>query len=95
MLKGKGVSNGIGIGKALILEEINFNIKDDKIENVDLEKQRFYNSLNNVISETNDNLKNLNEERKKIMEAYLQILQDPTLIQETLLLIENERYNVN
>ena len=94
MLKGKGVSNGIGIGKALILEEINFNIKDDKIENVDLEKQRFYNSLNNVISETNDNLKNLNEERKKIMEAYLQILQDPTLIQETLLLIENERYNV-
>ena len=59
MLKGKGVSNGIGIGKALILEEINFNIKDDKIEN---ERYNVIYATEKGFNKTIDLFKNIDDE---------------------------------
>ena len=93
MLKGKGVSGGIGFGKVVLLKEEQLTTQDFKIEDVKSEVQIFQNALNNVINETEELINKLSGTQKEIMQAYLMILQDPTLIQETMKLIENEKYN--
>ena len=93
MLKGKGISEGIGIGKALLLKKQEIKIEKNKIENVDKELEKLNVSLNSVIQET-ENLKDIsNNEQKQILEAYLMILQDETLTQKAKELIEKEKYN--
>ena len=93
MLKGKGVSEGIGLGKAVILK--NEEIKPEKIqiEDVELEKENFYHAVHNVESEIEELINKLSGTEKDIMQAYLIILQDPTLVQETVEIIENEKCN--
>jgi len=93
MLKGKGISEGIGIGKALVLKREKIKIEKNKIENVDKELEKLQVSLNSVIEETEKLIKNSNNEQRKILEAYLMILQDETLIQKTKQLIKNEKLN--
>ena len=90
MLKGKGVSEGIGLGKAVILK--NEEIKPEKIqiEDVDLEKENFYHAFHEVESEIEELINKLSGTEKDIMQAYLMILQDPTLVQETVEIIEKE-----
>ena len=93
MLKGKGISEGIGIGKALLLKKQEIKIEKNKIENVDKELEKLNVSLNSVIQET-ENLKDVSSnEQKQIFEAYLMILQDETLTQKAKELIEKEKYN--
>ncbi len=94
MLKGKGVSGGIGFGKVILLKEEQLTTQDFKIEDIKLEVQIFQNALNDVINETEELINRLSGTQKEIIQAYLMILQDPTLIQETIQLIENEKYNV-
>lgn len=93
MLKGKGVSEGIGLGKAVILK--NEEIKPEKIqiEDVDLEKENFYHAFHEVESEIEELINKLSGTEKDIMQAYLMILQDPTLVQETVEIIEKEKCN--
>lgn len=93
MLKGKGVSEGIGLGKAVILK--NEEIKPEKIqiEDVDLEKENFYHAVHKVELEIEDLINKLEGTEKDIMQAYLMILQDPTLVQETVEIIEKEKCN--
>lgn len=93
MLKGKGVSEGIGLGKVVIL--INEEIKPEKvqIENVILEKEKFYEAVSKVQNEIEELIKKISGKEKDIMQAYLMILQDPTLIQETIEIIEKEKCN--
>ena len=93
MLKGKGISEGIGIGKALLLKKQEIKIEKNKIENVDKELEKLNVSLNSVIQETEKLKENSNNEQKQILEAYLMILQDETLIQRTKELIEKENFN--
>lgn len=93
MLKGKGVSGGIGFGKVMLLKEEQLTTQDFKIEDIKSEVQIFQNALNEVINETEELINKLSGTQKEIMQAYLMILQDPTLIQETMQLIENEKYN--
>lgn len=93
MLKGKGISEGIGIGKALLLKKQEIKIEKNKIENVDKELEKLNVSLNSVIQETEKIKENSNNEQKQILEAYLMILQDETLIQRTKELIEKENFN--
>ena len=70
MLKGKGISEGIGIGKALLLKKQEIKIEKNKIENVDKELEKLNVTLNSVIQET-ENLKDIsNNEQKQILEAY-------------------------
>ena len=93
MLKGKGVSEGIGLGKAVILK--NEEIKPEKIqiEDVELEKENFYNAVHEVEAEIEELINKLSGTEKDIMQAYLMILQDPTLVQETVEIIEKEKCN--
>lgn len=93
MLKGKGVSNGIGIGNAIILENDKIEVTQFKIENPKKEVEFFYTAFNKVIEETKELKNKLTGTEQEIMQAYLTILEDPTLISETISMIENEQYN--
>ena len=93
MLVGKGISEGIGLGKAVILEENRLKIEKQKIENISAEKQKIYDAVKEVESEIEKLIKNIDGTQKEIMQAYLMILQDPSLIQETIKIIEQEKCN--
>lgn len=97
MLKGKGISEGIGIGKAFILKKEEIKIEKAKIENASKELEKLEVSLKCVIKETEDSIKKLkqnkNNDQAEILEAYLMILQDETLTQKAKELIEKEKLN--
>lgn len=93
MLVGKGISEGIGLGKAVILEENGLKIEKQKIEDISAEKQQIYDAVKKVESEIEKLIKNIDGTEKEIMQAYLMILQDPSLIQETIKIIEQEKCN--
>ena len=93
MLKGMGISDGIGIGKVIILNDE--DIKPEKIRTDDIEQEKkiFMSAIQSVKNETEELIKKLNGTEKDIMEAYLMILQDDTLVQETIGIIEQEKCN--
>ena len=95
MLKGMGISDGIGIGKAIILN--NEDIKPEKIRTDDIEQEKkiFLDAIQSVKDETKNLISTLNGTEKDIMEAYLAILQDDTLVQETIKIIEQEKCNAD
>ena len=93
MLKGKGISSGIGLGKALLLKDEEIKLEKIQIEDVEAEKEVFYKAIHEVEAETEQLISNLSGTQKDIMQAYLTILQDPTLIEETLKIIEQEKCN--
>ena len=95
MLKGKGVSSGIGLGNVVVLKKVERKIEKKTIEKeqVENELKRLHKALNEVINETEMQLKNISGTESDIMQAYLMILQDPTLISETENAIRNDKYN--
>lgn len=93
MLVGKGISEGIGLGKAVILKENGLKIEKQKIEDISAEKQQIYDAVKEVESEIEKLIKHIDGTEKEIMQAYLMILQDPRLIQETIKIIEQEKCN--
>ena len=95
MLKGMGISDGIGIGKAIILN--NEDIKPERIRTDDIEQEKkiFLDAIQSVEDETKNLISTLNGTEKDIMEAYLTILQDDTLVQETIKIIEQEKCNAD
>jgi len=93
MLKGKGISEGIGIGRALVLKKKEIRIEKSKIENVNKELEKLNTAINSVIEETNELKKKSSNEQKQILEAYLMILQDVTLTKKAKELIEKDKYN--
>lgn len=93
MLKGKGISEGIGIGKALVLKKEEIKIEKSKIQDINLELEKLQVSFNSVINETRELIEKSNNEQKQILEAYLMILQDETLIEKSKELIQNENLN--
>ena len=93
MLVGKGISEGIGLGKAVILKENGLKIEKQKIEDISAEKQQIYDAVKEVESEIEKLIQNIDGTEKEIMQAYLMILQDPSLIQETIKIIEQDKCN--
>lgn len=97
MLKGKGISGGIGIGRVLLLKKEKIEIKKSNIQNVDEELKKLDVALNSVIEETEKSIKNLekesNNEQVQIMQAYLMILQDETLVEKVKIMIKEEKLN--
>lgn len=93
MLVGKGISEGIGLGKAVILKANELKIEKQKIEDISAEKQKIYDAVKEVESEIEKLIQNIDGTEKEIMQAYLMILQDPSLIQETIKIIEQEKCN--
>lgn len=96
MLKGKGVSSGIGLGNVVVLKKVERNVDKKTIENEQIEQEleRLHMALNEVAGETEAQLKNISGTEADIMQAYLMIVQDPTLITETENIIKNDKYNV-
>ena len=93
MLKGMGISDGIGIGKVIILN--NEDIKTEKIRTNDVEQEKkiFLDAIQSVKDETENLISTLDGTEKDIMEAYLMILQDDTLSEEIIKTIEQEKCN--
>lgn len=93
MLNGKGISDGIGIGRVIILEKEEIKPEKIKVDNVEEEKKKFYQAIEELTEETQQLISKLKGTEKEIMEAYLMILQDETLIQETVRILEEENCN--
>ena len=95
MLTGKGVSNGIGFGNIVVLKKVERKIEKKTIESeqVEHEVERLHEALNQVINETEMQMKNISGTEADIMQAYLMIMQDPSLISETENAIKNSNYN--
>ena len=93
MLVGKGISEGIGLGKVVILKENEIKIEKKKIKDTSAEKQKIHNAIKKVESEIENLIQNISGTEKEIMQAYLMILQDPSLIEETIKIIEQEKCN--
>ena len=93
MLKGKGVSKGIGIGHTKVLKNEEVKLTDFKVDNKENELNYFKKCLNDVIEDTKKVVEKLSGTEADIMNAYLMILQDPTLTEETERLIQEDGYN--
>ena len=97
MLKGKGISKGIGIGRALFLKKQNLEIEKSNIQNVEEELKKLHIALEAVIKETEETIvvleKESNKEQEEIMKAYLMILQDETLLEKAKIIIKEEKLN--
>ena len=93
VLKGKGVSNGIGFGKVVLLKPEDLRVEKSKIDNVEEETEKFNEALNSVIKDTEEIIKKSSGTEKDIMQAYLMILKDETLTEQTLKIIKEEKYN--
>lgn len=95
MLKGKGISDGVGLGKVVLLKNEDIISEKVQIKDIEKEKEKFYKAIKAVESETKELIKKLSGTEKKIMQAYLMILQDPVLLQETVKIIEQEKCNAS
>ena len=93
MLVGKGISEGIGLGKVVILKENEIKIEKQKIKDTSAEKQKIHNAIKKVESEIENLIQNISGTEKEIMQAYLMILQDPNLTEEIIKIIEQEKCN--
>lgn len=93
MLKGTGISDGIGLGKAIIFKSQKIKLEKNKIKDVTLEKEKFYKAIKEVEKEIENLLEKISGTEKEIMQAYLLILQDPNLIQKTIEIIEKEKWD--
>ena len=93
MLKVMGISEGIGLGRAIILNNEDIKPVKVRINDVENEKKIFFDAVKNVKKETEQLVDKLEGTEKDIMQAYLMILQDETLLQETIRIIEEEKCN--
>ena len=48
MLKGTGISDGVGLGKAIIFKSQKIKLEKNKIKDVTLEKEKFYKAIKEV-----------------------------------------------
>lgn len=97
MFKGTSASAGVGIGKAIIVEETELKIKKDTITDVDAEKARFQKALNQTMEETDALAKDLatrvGEKEAEILNGHLLLLSDPMLVGEIENTISGEAVN--
>lgn len=93
MLKGKGVSNGIGFGNIIILKNQDKKIEKNTVKDSQKELERFELAFKETLKETQELVEKIDGTEKEIMSAYLMIMEDPTLIQETKNAITNLKYN--
>lgn len=93
MLKGKGISDGIGLGKAVVLKNEDRKPEKIRVEDIVAEKEIFYQAVHAVEEETEELISKLSGTEKDIMQAYLMILQDVTLLQESIQVMEQEKCN--
>ena len=93
MLKGKGVSTGVGFGNAVILKSKDREIEKKIVDIPEQELEKFRTALKQVTEETEKIASSIKGTEQDIMNAYLMIMQDPTLTTETENAIKNLNYS--
>ncbi|MBR4165431.1 MAG: phosphoenolpyruvate--protein phosphotransferase [Lachnospiraceae bacterium] len=87
MMKGTAASNGIGIGKILLLEEVSLTYTPHAVEDPQAEVERFRAAMDELIAETERDAQALRESAGEkealIMEGHISLLNDPALKGET------------
>ena len=80
MYKGTSASAGIGIGKAVIVEEVQLVITRQAVNDVEEEVQRFKGALETTIAETQKMAEDLaarvGEKEAEIMQGHMMLLSD-------------------
>ena len=86
-MKGTAASNGIGIGKILLLEEVSLTYTPHAVEDPQAEIDRFRAAMDELIAETERDAQALRESAGEkealIMEGHISLLNDPALKGET------------
>ena len=86
MFKGTSASAGIGIGKAVIVEEAELVITRNEVADAEAEIQRFKGALEKTIAATqkmaDDLASRVGEKEAEIMQGHLMLLNDPMLTNE-------------
>lgn len=84
MLIGKSASAGIGIARALVLENSEIKLETDKAHDLDAEISRLTIAMDSALAELTSlhqkTLTTLGEDKAQIFEAHMMILQDPELV---------------
>ena len=97
VIVGTGAASGIGIGKAVIVRDINPEVVKSDILDVEAEKERFLEVLEVVKSETSSMVETLaervGEKEAAILEGHMLLMSDPALIDEILKIINSESVN--
>ena len=95
MFQGTNASSGIGIGKAVIVEEVNLVIKRETVADAAAEVARFKGALDRTMKETEEMAADLatrvGEKEAEIMNGHLMLLMDPMLTGEVENLISGEQ----
>ena len=81
MLKGINASEGIGIGKVMLIEEVNLNYEKKKVTDTQSEIERYRNALDAFCKKTEkqaENIKNtVGEKEAEILLGHLLMIKDP------------------
>lgn len=95
MYKGIAGSEGIGIGKVVIIEEKEINIETKKIEDTDAELNRLQEEIEKFVEATNAMADRMDETVGKkdadILRGHIQMLQDPMIEEQISALIVAEK----
>lgn len=93
MLHGTAASEGIGLGRVLILEEANLEYKKVTVEDTQAELNRFRNAVRIFCDNTSAQAKALKEsageKEAEILEGHIQMMKDPYMRGEIEKLIDN------
>lgn len=96
-MKGLGVSQGIGIGKAFIIQKKAIEVKMIKVDDVTSEVKRFKNALEvcrlDIEEIYRKTLENIGEKEAQIFRAHEMILEDDAFISEVEMKINKEHVN--
>ena len=87
MIKGKGVSVGVGFGNTVILKNEERKIEKTTVEDSKAEMDRLKKAIEEVTKETEEIVNKSSGTDKEIMSAYLMILQDPALTQAVIIML--------
>ncbi|MCD8082075.1 MAG: phosphoenolpyruvate--protein phosphotransferase, partial [Clostridiales bacterium] len=94
MFKGTNASSGIGIGKAMIVEETELVIEKKAVADAEAEVERFKGALEKTISDTEklarDLAENVGEKEAEIMQGHMMLLMDPMLTGEIENTVKND-----
>ncbi|MCM1115549.1 MAG: phosphoenolpyruvate--protein phosphotransferase [Clostridium sp.] len=93
MLKGIGASQGYGIGKAVLIKEMDYDYSKVKYAGAETEKQKLQNAVRSFIAETKALIQSVKasagEKEADILEGHIVMLSDPFMISQMEENIEN------
>lgn len=94
---GTGAADGVGIGRAVIVKDVNPEVVKKTISDVDSEEKKFLEILEETKKETLNMIETLKqrvgEKEAAILEGHILLMSDPSLIDEIVKIIKNDALN--